>query len=89
MTIDQWVRFWFGKSFRYHAPPPRKDKKLVRPKSTHNPLGDFNAHESWSVADKNMFLRRSIKDSSMEGTYFAAYLSVGYVHPFFLVMMPT
>ncbi|XP_073066001.1 uncharacterized protein [Primulina eburnea] len=75
VTIDQWVRFWFKKSLRYHSPPPRKDKKTVRPKSTHNPLGDLNVHESWSIAEKAIFSKLGIKDNSIDETYLAAYLS--------------
>ncbi|KAL0371795.1 UNVERIFIED_CONTAM: hypothetical protein Scaly_0861100 [Sesamum calycinum] len=38
VSIDKWVKFWSKKTTKYHPPPPRKGKKTVRPKSTHNPL---------------------------------------------------
>ncbi|KAL0444701.1 UNVERIFIED_CONTAM: hypothetical protein Slati_2192800 [Sesamum latifolium] len=41
VSIDKWVKFWSKKAIKYHLPPPRKEKKTVRPKSTHNPSGNL------------------------------------------------
>ncbi|KAL0396341.1 UNVERIFIED_CONTAM: hypothetical protein Scaly_0082500 [Sesamum calycinum] len=38
VSIDKWVKFWSKKTTKYHPPPPRIEKKMVRPKSTHNLL---------------------------------------------------
>ncbi|KAL0307079.1 UNVERIFIED_CONTAM: hypothetical protein Sradi_6125200 [Sesamum radiatum] len=44
------VKFWSKKTTKYYPLPPHKEKKTVRPKSTHNPLGDIAIHERWSTA---------------------------------------
>ncbi|KAL0307147.1 UNVERIFIED_CONTAM: hypothetical protein Sradi_6132000 [Sesamum radiatum] len=45
VSTDKWVKFWSKKTTKYHPPPPLKEKKTVRPKSTHNPLGDIAIHK--------------------------------------------
>ncbi|KAI3446918.1 hypothetical protein Pfo_003583 [Paulownia fortunei] len=63
------------KIVRYHSPPPRREKKIVHPKSTHNPLGDFAIHGEWSPAEKALFSKLGVKESSREETHLAAYLA--------------
>ncbi|KAL0404344.1 UNVERIFIED_CONTAM: hypothetical protein Sradi_2075200 [Sesamum radiatum] len=40
VSIDKWV-FWSKKVIKYHLSAPRKEKNMVRPKSTHNLLGNL------------------------------------------------
>ncbi|KAL0299443.1 UNVERIFIED_CONTAM: hypothetical protein Sradi_6604100 [Sesamum radiatum] len=68
------VPFW-SKKTKYHSPPPRKEKKTVRPKSTHNPLGDIATHERWSTAEDALFAKLCIERSLKEEVYLAAYLA--------------
>ncbi|KAL0298013.1 UNVERIFIED_CONTAM: hypothetical protein Scaly_3076100 [Sesamum calycinum] len=74
VSIDKWVKFWSKKTTKYH-PPPRKEKKTVRPRSTHNPLGDIAIHERWSTAEEALFANLCIERSLKEEVYLAAYLS--------------
>ncbi|KAL0396595.1 UNVERIFIED_CONTAM: hypothetical protein Scaly_0107900 [Sesamum calycinum] len=50
-------------------------KKTVRPKSTHNPLGDIATHERWSTAEDALFAKLCIERSLKEEVYLAAYLA--------------
>ncbi|KAK4389546.1 hypothetical protein Sango_2291600 [Sesamum angolense] len=75
VSIDKWVKFWSKKTAKYHPPPPRKEKKTVRPKSTHNPLGDIATHERWSTAEDALFAKLCIERSLKEEVYLAAYLA--------------
>ncbi|KAL0307058.1 UNVERIFIED_CONTAM: hypothetical protein Sradi_6123100 [Sesamum radiatum] len=75
VSIDKWVKFWSKKTNKYHPPPPRKEKKTVRPKSTHNPLGDIATHERWSTAEDALFTKLCIERSLKEEVYLAAYLA--------------
>ncbi|KAL0444086.1 UNVERIFIED_CONTAM: hypothetical protein Slati_2131300 [Sesamum latifolium] len=62
-------------AIKYHLPPPRKEKKTVRPKSTHNPLGDITTHKRWSTAEEALFEKLCIKENLKEEVYLAAYLA--------------
>ncbi|KAK4400837.1 hypothetical protein Sango_1189800 [Sesamum angolense] len=75
VSIDKWVKFWFKKTSKYHPLPPRKEKKMVQPKSTHNPLGDIAIHERWSIAEEALFVKLYIERSLKEEVYLAAYLA--------------
>ncbi|KAK4385925.1 hypothetical protein Sango_2716500 [Sesamum angolense] len=48
---------------------------MVRPKSTHNPLGDIAIHERWSTAEEALFAKLCIERSLKEEVYLAAYLA--------------
>ncbi|KAK4390361.1 hypothetical protein Sango_2099400 [Sesamum angolense] len=50
-------------------------KKTVRPKSTHNPLGDIAIHERWSTVEGALFAKLCIERSLKEEVYLAAYLA--------------
>ncbi|KAL0402261.1 UNVERIFIED_CONTAM: hypothetical protein Slati_4256000 [Sesamum latifolium] len=52
VSINKWMKFWSKKAIKYHPPPSRKEKKIVRPKSTHNPLIDIATHNRWSTAEE-------------------------------------
>ncbi|KAL0309125.1 UNVERIFIED_CONTAM: hypothetical protein Sradi_5854800 [Sesamum radiatum] len=73
--IDNWVKFWSKKTTKYHPPPPRKENKTVRPKSTHNSLGDIAIHERWSTAKEALFSKLCIERSLKEEAYLEAYLA--------------
>ncbi|KAL0401544.1 UNVERIFIED_CONTAM: hypothetical protein Slati_4184300 [Sesamum latifolium] len=75
VSIDKWVKFWSKKAIKYHLPPPRKEKKTVRPKSTHNPLGDITTHKRWSIAEETLFEKLCIEGNLKEEVYLAAYLA--------------
>ncbi|KAL0286983.1 UNVERIFIED_CONTAM: hypothetical protein Sradi_7134800 [Sesamum radiatum] len=75
VPIDKWVKFWSKKVIKYHLPPPRKEKKMVRPKSTHNPLGDITTHKRWSIAEEALFEKLCIEGNLKEEVYLAAYLA--------------
>ncbi|KAL0394687.1 UNVERIFIED_CONTAM: hypothetical protein Slati_4434900 [Sesamum latifolium] len=74
-SIDKWVKFWSKKAIKYHLPPPRKEKKTVRPKSTHNPLGDITPHKRWSIAEEALFEKLCIEGNLKEEVYLTAYLA--------------
>ncbi|KAL0291517.1 UNVERIFIED_CONTAM: hypothetical protein Sradi_7023500 [Sesamum radiatum] len=75
VSIDKWVKFWTKKTTKYHPSPLHKEKKTVRPKSTHNPLGDIAIHERWSTAEDALFAKLCIERSLKEEVYLAAYLA--------------
>ncbi|KAL0430536.1 UNVERIFIED_CONTAM: hypothetical protein Sradi_0679600 [Sesamum radiatum] len=75
VSIDKWVKFWSKKAIKYHLPPSRKEKKTVRPKSTHNPLGDITIHKRWSIAEEALFKKLCIEGNLKEEVYLAAYLT--------------
>ncbi|KAK4384048.1 hypothetical protein Sango_3097300 [Sesamum angolense] len=75
VSIDKWVKFWSKKTTKYHPPPPRKEEKTVRPKLTHNPLGDIATHERWSTAEDALFAKLCIERSLKEEVYLAVYLA--------------
>ncbi|KAL0355848.1 UNVERIFIED_CONTAM: hypothetical protein Sradi_4031700 [Sesamum radiatum] len=75
MSIDKWVKIWSKKAIKYHLPLPRKEKKTVRPKSTHNPLGDIITHKRWSIAEEALFEKLCIEGNLEEEIYLAAYLA--------------
>ncbi|KAL0287781.1 UNVERIFIED_CONTAM: hypothetical protein Scaly_2550100 [Sesamum calycinum] len=60
---------------KYYEPPPRKEKKAVRPKSTHNPSGTFGAHGKWSSAEEALFSKLGMEGSLKQETFLAAYLA--------------
>ncbi|KAK6126655.1 hypothetical protein DH2020_039602 [Rehmannia glutinosa] len=48
VPISEWIRFWSKKLTKYNKPPPCTEKKRVaRPKSTYNPLGNLDVHGEW------------------------------------------
>ncbi|KAL0445113.1 UNVERIFIED_CONTAM: hypothetical protein Slati_2234000 [Sesamum latifolium] len=75
VSIEKWVKFWSKKAIKYHLPPPRKEKKMVRPKSTHNPLGDITTDERWSIAEEALFEKLCIEENLKEEFYLAVYLA--------------
>ncbi|KAL0301551.1 UNVERIFIED_CONTAM: hypothetical protein Sradi_6431900 [Sesamum radiatum] len=75
ISIDKWVKFWSKKTTKYHPTPPRKEKKTVQPKSTHNPLGDIAIQRRWSTAEEALFAKLYIERSLKEEVYLAAYLA--------------
>ncbi|KAL0410995.1 UNVERIFIED_CONTAM: hypothetical protein Slati_3689200 [Sesamum latifolium] len=75
VSIGKWVKFWSKKAIKYHLPPPRKEKKTVRPKSTHNPLGDITTYKRWSTAEEVLFEKLCIGGNLKEEVYLAAYLA--------------
>ncbi|KAK4383232.1 hypothetical protein Sango_2794400 [Sesamum angolense] len=50
-------------------------KKTVRPKSTHNLLGDIAIHDRWSTVEEALFAKLCIERSLKEEVYLAAYLA--------------
>ncbi|KAL0454808.1 UNVERIFIED_CONTAM: hypothetical protein Slati_0820000 [Sesamum latifolium] len=58
--------------YAYHL---LREKKTVRPKSTHNPLGDITTHKRWSTAEKALFEKLCIEGNLKEKVYLAAYLA--------------
>ncbi|KAK4391473.1 hypothetical protein Sango_1925100 [Sesamum angolense] len=60
---------------KYHPSPPYKEKKTVRPESTHNPLSDIAIHERWSTAEEALFVKLCIERSLKEEVYLVAYLA--------------
>ncbi|KAL0423587.1 UNVERIFIED_CONTAM: hypothetical protein Sradi_0893500 [Sesamum radiatum] len=66
------MKFWSKKAIKYHPPPPRKEKKMVRPKSTHNPRGDIAIHEKWSNVEDALFFKLCIKENLKKEAYLAA-----------------
>ncbi|KAL0383039.1 UNVERIFIED_CONTAM: hypothetical protein Scaly_0591200 [Sesamum calycinum] len=48
---------------------------MVRPKSTHKPLGDIAIHESWSTAKEALFAKLCIERSLKKEAYLEAYLA--------------
>ncbi|KAL0449387.1 UNVERIFIED_CONTAM: hypothetical protein Slati_1495100 [Sesamum latifolium] len=75
VSIDKWVKFWSKKAIKYHLPPPRTEKKMVWPKSTHNPVGDITTHKRWSTAEEVLFEKLCIEGNFKEEVYLAAYLA--------------
>ncbi|KAL0354314.1 UNVERIFIED_CONTAM: hypothetical protein Sangu_1012700 [Sesamum angustifolium] len=75
VSIGKWIKFWSKKTTKYHSPAPHKEKKMVRPKSTHNPLGDIAIHERWSTAEEALFAKLYIERSLKEEVYLTAYLA--------------
>ncbi|KAK6126743.1 hypothetical protein DH2020_039514 [Rehmannia glutinosa] len=52
-----------------------KKKRVARPKSTYNPLGNLDVHGEWTPTDKASFSKINIKESLREETYLAAFLA--------------
>ncbi|KAL0302375.1 UNVERIFIED_CONTAM: hypothetical protein Sangu_3103500 [Sesamum angustifolium] len=75
VSTDKWVKFWSKKATKYHSFPPHKEKKLVLPKSIHNPLGDIATHEKWFDAEEALLFKLCIKGNLKEEAYLAAYLA--------------
>lgn len=59
----------------YEQPPPRRDKKLIRLKSSHNPTGELNKTVNWLIAEEALFHKLVFKSQKMDETYLAAFLS--------------
>ncbi|KAH6812289.1 hypothetical protein C2S51_026051 [Perilla frutescens var. frutescens] len=68
-------KFWSKNKKKYQRPPPRKEKKTVRSKSTHNPTGNIRVHQMWTTAEKISFEKLGVKDKYVHQTYLAAYLA--------------
>ncbi|KAL0406367.1 UNVERIFIED_CONTAM: hypothetical protein Slati_3950600 [Sesamum latifolium] len=58
--------------YAYHL---LQEKKIVRPKSTHNPLGDITTHKRWSIAEETLFEKLCIEGNLKEEVYLVAYLA--------------
>ncbi|KAL0340263.1 UNVERIFIED_CONTAM: hypothetical protein Sradi_4543100 [Sesamum radiatum] len=83
VSINKWVKLLSNKTTKYHPSPPRKEKKTVRPKSTHNPLDDIVIHKRWSTAGEALFAKLCIERSLKEEVYLVAYLA-SYLYVFVL-----
>ncbi|KAL0454744.1 UNVERIFIED_CONTAM: hypothetical protein Slati_0813600 [Sesamum latifolium] len=70
VSIDKWVKFWSKKAIKYHLPPPREEKKMVRPKSIHNPLNDIATHKRWSTVEEALFDKLFIEMYLKEEPYY-------------------
>ncbi|KAL0368432.1 UNVERIFIED_CONTAM: hypothetical protein Scaly_1062100 [Sesamum calycinum] len=68
-------KFWFRRDTKYCESPPRKEKKAVRPKSTHNPSKAFGVHGQWSTADEALLSKLGIEGSLKEQMFLAAYFA--------------
>ncbi|KAK6139578.1 hypothetical protein DH2020_026680 [Rehmannia glutinosa] len=78
VPVIEWIRFWSKKSMKYNKTPPHIEKKRVaRPISTYNPLGNLDVHGEWSPAEKAYFSKINIKESLREETYLAPFLACG------------
>ncbi|KAL0373347.1 UNVERIFIED_CONTAM: hypothetical protein Sradi_3250400 [Sesamum radiatum] len=75
VSIDKWVKFWSKKAIKYYLSPFRKEKKIIRPKSTHNSLGDIATHERWLTAEEALFNKLCIKGNLKEEAYLTTYLA--------------
>ncbi|KAL0310140.1 UNVERIFIED_CONTAM: hypothetical protein Sangu_2457400 [Sesamum angustifolium] len=75
LSIDKRVWFWSKEDIKYHLPPSCKEKKVVRPKLTHNPLHDIATHERRSTAEEALFVELCIKRNLKEEDYLAIYLA--------------
>ncbi|KAH6786184.1 hypothetical protein C2S52_000088 [Perilla frutescens var. hirtella] len=75
VSIGKWITFWSKNTKRYSKPPLRKEKKIVRPKSTHNPTGEIKVHKTWTAKEKMPFEKLDVKERYVTQTYLAAYLS--------------
>ncbi|KAL0378755.1 UNVERIFIED_CONTAM: hypothetical protein Sradi_3181000 [Sesamum radiatum] len=75
VCIDKWVKFWSKKAIKYHLSPSCKEKKTVRPKSTHNPFGDITTHKRWSIAEETLFEKLCIEGNLKEEVHLAAYIA--------------
>ncbi|XP_012828660.1 PREDICTED: uncharacterized protein LOC105949899 [Erythranthe guttata] len=75
VSIEKWIKFWSKKQLKYHQPPLRKERKKVRPKSTHNPLGSFDAHDEWDTAERELFSKLKIGNDLRTETYLSAFLA--------------
>ncbi|KAL0361647.1 UNVERIFIED_CONTAM: hypothetical protein Sradi_3849200 [Sesamum radiatum] len=51
------------------------EKKTVRPRSTHNPLGDITTYKRWSIAEEAFFEKLCIEGNLKEDVYLAAYFA--------------
>ncbi|KAL0396153.1 UNVERIFIED_CONTAM: hypothetical protein Scaly_0063700 [Sesamum calycinum] len=75
VPTDKWIKFWFKRATKYCESPPRKEKKAVRPKSTHNLSGTFGVHGKWLSAEEALFSKLGIEGNLKEETFLAAYLA--------------
>ncbi|KAL0313514.1 UNVERIFIED_CONTAM: hypothetical protein Sradi_5750700 [Sesamum radiatum] len=75
VPADKWIKFWFKRVRKYCEPPPRKEKKAVRPKSTNNPSRTVGLHGMWSTVEEALFFKLSIEESLKEETFLATYLA--------------
>ncbi|KAL0313205.1 UNVERIFIED_CONTAM: hypothetical protein Sradi_5719800 [Sesamum radiatum] len=71
---EKGVKFWSKKTIKYHLPPPRKEKKTARSRSTHNPLGDITTHKRWSIAEEALFEKLCIEGNLKDEVYLACWL---------------
>ncbi|PIN13728.1 hypothetical protein CDL12_13650 [Handroanthus impetiginosus] len=75
VSLEMWILFWSKKDMKYRQPPPRKEKKKTRPKSTHNPSGDFDAHQGWTTIEEAPFSKLGLDRKLRDETYLDAYLA--------------
>ncbi|XP_012829921.1 PREDICTED: uncharacterized protein LOC105951073 [Erythranthe guttata] len=75
VSVESWIQFWSKKQKKYTQPPPRKEKKSVRPKSTHNPSGNIEAHAKWINIEEAVFSSISVDVELRSETYLAAHLA--------------
>ncbi|PIN21569.1 hypothetical protein CDL12_05726 [Handroanthus impetiginosus] len=75
VSLKMWILFWSKKDMKYRQPPSRKEKKKTRPKSTHNPSGDFDVHQEWTTAEETPFSKLGLDRKLRDETYLAAYLA--------------
>ncbi|PIN10177.1 hypothetical protein CDL12_17233 [Handroanthus impetiginosus] len=75
VSIEMWISLWSKKNVKYRQPPPRKEKKKTRPKSTHNSSGDFDVHQEWTTMEETPFFKLGLDRKLRDETYLAAYLA--------------
>lgn len=75
VSIIQWLKFWCNKAMKYHAPPARREKRVICPKSITNPSRDIELYELWSASKDALFANLNISGGVREEAYLAAFLS--------------
>ncbi|PIN11096.1 hypothetical protein CDL12_16307 [Handroanthus impetiginosus] len=75
VSLEIWISFWSKKDMKYRQPLPRKEKKKIRPKSTHNPSGDFDVHQERTAMEETPFFKLGLDRKLRDETYLAAYLA--------------
>ncbi|KAK6147727.1 hypothetical protein DH2020_018639 [Rehmannia glutinosa] len=80
VPVSEWIRFWSKKLTKYNKPPPRTEKKRVaRPKSTYNPLGNLDVHGEWSPPEtsfSNINIKEGLREEHIWQRFLACWLCV-------------
>ncbi|MCE3216775.1 hypothetical protein HAX54_007998 [Datura stramonium] len=75
VSLSRWIGFWYKKALRYEPAPPRREKKNVRLKFTHNPTGAIPETSQWSRDEERVFSKFGVRPAKKEETYLASFLS--------------